>query len=89
MYKENNLNLNKQDFIDIYNKVESALLSTIDYFKTKYRIPVSALLPYDGLVVPFTYFFFKTRGMKPSAIQAKYLEDYFGELLYHQDFIHL
>lgn len=79
--KKTILNLNKQDFIDIYNKVESALLSTIDYFKTKYRIPVSALLPYDGLVVPFTYFFFKTRGMKPSAIQAKYLEDYFWRVV--------
>lgn len=79
--KKTILNLNKQEFISIYDKVESALLDTIDYFKTKYRIPVSALLPYDGLVVPFTYFFYKTKGLKPTATQAKYLEDYFWRVV--------
>lgn len=71
------LNLNKNDFIAIYDKVENALLTTIDYFRTVYRIPVSELLPYDGLIVPFTYFFYKSKKIKPTANQAKLLEDYF------------
>lgn len=71
------LNLNKNDFINVYDEVENALLSTIDFFRNVYRIPVSELLPYDGLIVPFTYFFYKTKQTKPTAIQAKLLEDYF------------
>lgn len=71
------LNLNKDDFINVYNEVENALISTIDFFRNVYRIPVSELLPYDGLIVPFTYFFYKTKQTKPTAIQAKLLEDYF------------
>ena len=70
------LSLNKKDFIAIYDDVENALLTTIDYFKTKYRIPVSALLPYDGLIVPFTYFFYKSK-----KVQAKFLEDYFWRVV--------
>ena len=75
------LNLNKSDFIKIYADVENALLTTIDYFKTKYRIPVSALLPYDALIVPFTYFFYKSKQVKPSNIQAQFLEDYFWRVV--------
>lgn len=75
------LNLNKSDFIKIYDDVENALLTTIDYFKTKYRIPVSALLPYDALIVPFTYFFYKSKQIKPTSTQAKYLEDYFWRVV--------
>lgn len=75
------LNLNKDDFINVYNEVENALISTIDFFRNVYRIPVSELLPYDALIVPFTYFFYKTKGVKPTAMQAKYLEDYFWRVV--------
>ena len=39
----------------------SAIKSAVDHFRTAYRIPVSALLPYDSLIVPFAYWFFIKR----------------------------
>jgi uncharacterized protein with ParB-like and HNH nuclease domain len=52
------LQLDKQRIIDIWDDVISALKDSIDYFRSVYRIPVSALLPYDALLVPFSYFFY-------------------------------
>ncbi|MBT3751594.1 MAG: DUF262 domain-containing protein [Bacteroidetes bacterium] len=70
------LGLDKQDIIDTWDDAISALKDSIDYFRTTYRIPVSRLLPYDSLLVPFAYFFY-TQGDKPSADQRKYLEEFF------------
>ena len=47
------LQLDKQKIIDIWDDVISALKESIDYFRSVYRIPVSAILPYDSLLVPF------------------------------------
>lgn len=73
------LTLNKQDIIDSWDTVISALKYSIDYFRTTYRIPVSKLLPYDSLLVPFTYFFHHNRE-KPKAEQRKYLEEFFWRM---------
>lgn len=73
------LALNKQSIIDSWDGVISALKDSVDYFRTTYRIPVSQLLPYDSLLVPFAYFFFKNRD-KPSAAQRKYLEEFFWRI---------
>ena len=55
------LGLGKRDVIDIWPKAVSAIKSAVDHFRTAYRIPVSALLPYDSLIVPFAYWFFHER----------------------------
>ena len=52
------LQLDKQSIIDIWDDVISALKESIDYLRSVYRIPVSTLLPYDALLVPFSYFFY-------------------------------
>ncbi len=52
---------------------------SIDYFRTTYRIPVSQLLPYDSLLVPFAYFFFSNK-QKPNPDQRKYLEEFFWRI---------
>ena len=70
------LALDKQEIIDSWDEAISALKDSIDYFRTTYRIPVSQLLPYDSLLVPFSYFFFLNRG-EPKPNQRKYLEEYF------------
>ena len=70
------LELDKQVVIDNWNKAISALKDSIDYFRTTYRIPVSQLLPYDALLVPFAYFFYQYNN-KPNADQRKYLEEFF------------
>ncbi len=70
------LNLNKQEIIDIWNDVINALCHSIDFIKQTFRIPVSTILPYDSLLVPFTYFFYFNKG-NPTNIQSKYLEEFF------------
>lgn len=70
------LNLDKKEFIDIWDEVIDAIEKTIDYFRNYFRIPVSKLLPYNALIVPFAYFFYKHKD-KPIGNKQKYLEDYF------------
>lgn len=73
------LQLDKQSIIDIWNDVISALKESIDYFRSVYRIPVSTLLPYDALLVPFTYFFYFQKE-KPKGEQIKYLQEFFWRI---------
>lgn len=71
------LKLNKQKFITAWPKVKSAIFSAVDYLRTHLRVPVSQLLPYDILLVPITYFFYKNEGGPPSPRQNQLLEQYF------------
>lgn len=73
------LALDKQSIIDNWELVISALKDSVDYFRTTYRIPVSQLLPYDSLLVPFAYFFYLNKN-KPNAEQRKYLEEFFWRM---------
>ena len=71
--------LDKQTIIDTWDDAVSALKDSIDYFRTTYRIPVSQILPYDALLIPFAYFFYQKKD-KPSGIQKKYLEEFFWRM---------
>lgn len=73
------LKLEKQDIIDSWDSVISALKDSIDYFRSVYRIPVSAILPYDSLLVPYAYFFYYQKE-KPKGDQIKFLEEFFWRL---------
>ena len=73
------LQLEKQKIIDTWDNVISALKSSIDYFRSVYRIPVSGILPYDSLLVPFAYFFYYQKE-KPKGEQIKYLEEFFWRI---------
>jgi len=55
------LGLDKIKVIETWPKAVGAIKSAVDHFRTAYRIPVSALLPYDSLIVPFAYWFFIKR----------------------------
>lgn len=70
------LGLEKADILEQWDAAISAIEKTIDHFRTVLRIPVSQLLPYDTLIVPFAYFFLKT-GKAPTGQQRKYLEELF------------
>lgn len=74
--KKQILKLDKTKFISVWNKVILALESAVEYFKSFYRIPVSQLIPYNGLLVPFTYYFYHHPN-KPLGNQQEYLQDYF------------
>jgi len=71
------LRLNKSDFIDSWPTVKDGIFSAVDYIRTHLRIPVSRLLPYNALLVPFTYFFIRNNGDTPSPRQHKLLTQYF------------
>lgn len=74
--KKQILQLDKNSFISAWDDVINALESAIEYFRSFFRIPVSQLLPYDGLVIPFTYYFYYHRD-KPIGHQQALLQDYF------------
>ncbi|CAM3097710.1 GmrSD restriction endonuclease domain-containing protein [Rariglobus hedericola] len=73
------LALDKQSIIDAWDDAISALKDSIDYFRTTYRIPVSQILPYDALLIPFGYFFYHHKD-KPSGLQKKLLEEFFWRM---------
>ena len=73
------LQLDKQSIINIWDDVISALKESIDYFRSVYRIPVSTILPYDALLVPFSYFFYFQKE-KPKGEQIKYLQEFFWRI---------
>ena len=70
------LKLSKQDIVNTWEDGISALEHSIDYFRTSFGIPVSQLLPYDALLVPFAYFFYFNKN-KPDSNQRKYMEEFF------------
>lgn len=55
--KKQILKLDKERFIDTWPKALEAVKAVVDYFRSFFRIPVSQLLPYKALLVPFAYFF--------------------------------
>lgn len=70
------LKLSKSEFIETWPKAVDAFERAVEYFRHTYRIPVSKLLPYNALLVPFAYFFYHHPD-KPDAGQRKLLEDFF------------
>jgi len=70
------LKLRKDDVIEIWDETVESIKGTIDYFRTFYRIPASRLLPYNALLVPFSYFFFVNKD-KPKPDQEIFLQEYF------------
>lgn len=71
------LKLNKDDFIAAWPKVTDAIFAAVDFIRTQLRIPVSQLLPYNALLVPLTYFFYKHEGKPPTNNQTKWLVQLF------------
>ncbi|MFQ5714170.1 MAG: DUF262 domain-containing protein [Candidatus Scalinduaceae bacterium] len=74
--KKDILKLNKKKFIDLWPDAIEAIEKTVDYFRSFYRIPVSKLLPYNALIIPFAYFFYHHKD-KPTGDKQKYLQDFF------------
>ena len=74
--KQTILQLEKDEFINEWPEAIAAIESAVEYFRNTYRIPVSQLLPYNTLLVPFGYFFFYHPD-KPDGDQKILLEDFF------------
>lgn len=70
------LKLDKTKFIDTWDKAVDSIERAVEYFRSYYRIPVSQLLPYNALIVPFSYFFFYHKD-KPTGDKQRFLLDFF------------
>lgn len=70
------LKLEKKNFIEVWPQAVMAIKGAVEYFKFTYRIPVSQLLPYYALIVPFAYFFYNHKD-NPIGDKQKQLEDFF------------
>ena len=74
--KKTILGLKRKEVIDAWPRLLEAVERSVDYFRGFYRIPVSRLLPYPGLLIPFAYFFHQHPD-KPIGDQQKFLQDFF------------
>ena len=74
--KKQILKLDKSKFIDTWPRAVDAIHSAVDYLRGFYRIPVSHLLPYNALIVPFAYFFHHHPD-RPTGEGQGYLQDLF------------
>lgn len=70
------LQLDKNKFIEVWDKVSDAIERACEYLRSYYRIPVSQLLPFNAIIVPFAYFFYQHPD-KPLDNKQKLLEDFF------------
>ena len=78
--KKTILNLDRKSFIDVWPKVVDALETAAEYFRNHYRIPVSNLLPYPALLIPFTHYFYHHPD-RPPAQERDYLQDFFWRVV--------
>ncbi len=71
------LKLEKEKFIKSWPSVVEGIFHAVDYFRQHLRVPVSQLLPYNALLIPFSYFFIRNEGRQPTTLQNKLLIQYF------------
>lgn len=69
------LKLEKERFIGIWDEATSCIKQSVDFFRS-YGISVSRILPYNALVVPFSYYFHLNK-KNPTGEIKKRLEDFF------------
>jgi hypothetical protein len=74
--KQTILKLQKNEFIETWERAVDGIERAVEYFSNAYRIPVSQLLPYNTLLVPFGYYFCQHPD-KPDADHKPLLEDFF------------
>jgi hypothetical protein len=70
------LKLDKDKFIDTWPRAVEAIKAAVDYFRAVLKIPVSQLLPYKAILVPFAYFFYH-HPHRPTGDMQKYLNELF------------
>lgn len=71
------LKLKKSEFIKEWDTVKQGIFLAVDYLRSHLRVKVSRVLPYNILLVSFSYFFIRNGGKKPTKTQDKLLTQYF------------
>lgn len=70
------LKLDRDEFIDTWPNAVEAIKAAVDYFRSVLKIPVSQLLPYKAVLVPFAYFFYHHPN-RPAGETKKHLVELF------------
>jgi hypothetical protein len=70
------LAIKKANFINEWDRVCDAIGRTVDYLRHAIGVPVSQLLPYPAMIVPFAYYFYKAKS-NPDAATGKKLQQLF------------
>jgi hypothetical protein len=71
------LKIPRGTFIPNWETMTQALFTSVDFIRTELRVPVSQLIPYPAVLVPFVYYFHRTGNKKPSNEQVRLLEQFF------------
>ena len=71
------LKIRREAFIEKWEPMKASLFMAIDFIRSELRVPVSQLLPYPALMVPFVYFFHASANKKPSIEQVQLLEQFY------------
>lgn len=71
------LRLPKIELINAWPEVKKGIFAAVDYLRDQEGIPVSRLLPYNALLVPYSYFFDRNQLKPPSRKQSALLTQYF------------
>ncbi len=77
--KQDILRLNTVEFRETWATIKEAVEAACDYFRSYFRIPVSKLLPYAALIVPFAYYFAKA-GKEPKGDQRNWMRELFWRI---------
>lgn len=71
------LRISKENFIDAWEPVKDAIFMAVDWLTSHLRIPVSDMLPYNALLIPLTYLFYKKNFQPLTPREGTLYEQYF------------
>lgn len=70
------LKIKRNDFIDAWEIVKKGIFQAVDFLRSDLQVRTSHLLPYDAILVAFSFFFIKNEYKRPSANQRRMLQQY-------------
>ena len=70
------LKLQRDEFINSWDEVQSGIFDAIDYLRTHLRIAVSKILPYNSLLIPLTWFFIQKNHAPADTRENYFLRQY-------------
>lgn len=71
------LRISKDDFITAWPLVKDAIFMAVDWLTSHLRIPVSQMLPYNALLIPLAYLFYKKSFQPLKAWEGTLYEQFF------------
>ncbi|OOP74667.1 DUF4357 domain-containing protein [Clostridium beijerinckii] len=71
------LSLKKEYVINIWDNIIVSIKAAIDYVRSTFAVPSSKLLPYDVLLIPIAYYFYRNNNKSPVGKHNKHLMDMF------------